>query len=161
VNIEELEQVESAQGVSFAIKPAKGTIAASATTGDEVALDRALKWVADHRAEVVPLLRKRQGITEQSQVEREISLHEVRSLLIQRANYRVWFMARTGYFQPSDEELDRMFAVCDEGDQVIPDFAHSFSVRKPNGLIVSVDRKGRIGTPSPYSPVVARAESKS
>ncbi|HKN12801.1 MAG TPA: hypothetical protein VJX68_06345 [Candidatus Binatus sp.] len=150
--MEELELMEREQGVTLAIKPEKRTIAA--TGGDAAAVDRALEWAADHRAEVVALLRQRQGIAEQMKVEREISLKEVPALIIQRANYRTWFMQKTGYFQPNDAELDKMFSVLEEGDQVIPDFAHSFSVRKRNGLVVSVDRKGRVTEPSPYSPAV-------
>ena len=45
-----------------------------------------------------------------------------------------------------------MFSKVEENDLVLPDFAHSFSVRKPNGLLVQVDRKGRITPPSPYTP---------
>jgi hypothetical protein len=78
----------------------------------------------------------------------------VPSLATQRQNYVVWFNSRPKYFHPSETELDRMWGALEEGDLVHFDFAHSITVQKPNGLLISVDRRGRIAEPSPYSPAV-------
>jgi hypothetical protein len=101
------------------------------------------------------LLRERQGIPEPGEVivTREVS-PGVPSLAIQRANYIAWLSTKSGYYQPSTEELNKMFRALEEGDEVLPDFAHSFSVRKPDGRLISIDRKGRIGQPSLYAPAL-------
>jgi hypothetical protein len=156
MTIEELELIEREETVAFSLSE-MGRIAAK---GTEAAVDAALARIAPFRDETAVLLRKRQGLPDPAEaiVVREVSA-SVPSLAAQRANYVTWFAARGAYYTPTDEQLDKMFAACSEGDEVIPDFAYSFSVRRPNGLVVSVDRKGRVGPPSPYSPAVRPAKS--
>ena len=50
---------------------------------------------------------------------------------------------------PRPEQLDIMMAAVEPGDLIVPDFALSFSVIKPNGKVIAVDRRGRISEPSP------------
>ena len=52
-----------------------------------------------------------------------------------------------------------MMAAVVEGDLIIPDFALSFSVVKPNGRVVAVNRRGEVVAPSPYSPALAQCGS--
>jgi hypothetical protein len=47
-----------------------------------------------------------------------------------------------------------MFGACEEGDEIIFDFAHSFTVRKLDGRLLQIDRRGRVAPPSAYSPAV-------
>ena len=156
MDINELQAIESEENVTFVFKPKTKTIAVK---GKPAAVDRGLDRIKGQRDEVATLLRERQGISaDDEEVEREISLN-VPSLAVQRPNYRRWYMAQAQIYQPSEAELELMFSRCDEGDEIIFDFAHSFTVRKPNGLLVSVDRKGRVGHPSPYSPAV-RAQTQ-
>jgi hypothetical protein len=151
MNIVELETIETEEGVAFSLTEA-GRIAAK---GPGAALDRALARILPFRSEVAALLRERQGFPDPGEaiVTREISPN-VPALAVQAANYRTWFTARGVYYTPSDEELARMMAAVEEGDEILFDFAHSFSVRKPNGLIVAVNRKGQTVAPSSYSPAL-------
>jgi hypothetical protein len=147
----ELQQIEAENGVVFSLNGERKVEA----TGTAEAIDRALQQISD-RGELVVLLRQRQGlpeIDEEPVVTRMIPVG-VPSVEVQRQNYVRWFTAQPKYFQPKPEELDLMFAAVEEGDELVFDFAQSFTVRKPNGLLISVDRKGRIGKPSPYSPAL-------
>jgi hypothetical protein len=45
-----------------------------------------------------------------------------------------------------------MIAACEEGDELLFDFAHSFTVRKPDGRLISINRRGKVERPSVYSP---------
>jgi hypothetical protein len=152
-SLEQLQEIETGEGVKLASNDA-GRISAS---GPRAGVDRALARIALSRDEVAEVLRVRQGLPKPSEeiVTREVSTN-VPTLEIQKMNYVTWFMARAQYYHPSVTELDKMFSVLSEGDEVLPDFAHSFTVRKPNGLLVSVDRKGRVNPPSPYSPALKK-----
>ena len=77
---------------------------------------------------------------------------EVAPKKYQREKYIGWFLNQPKYYQPSEIELERMMSAVQEGDEILPDFAHSFSVRKPDGRLVSVNRKGQVVVPSLYSP---------
>lgn len=146
---EDLESIESETGVTFSIGDSGALIAA----GADDAIDAAVKQIGDGMAAAVTLCRARQGLNETTVTRREIPTN-VPSLATQRVSYRAWTLQRSGYYQPSTEELDRMFAVLEEGDLVIPDFALSFSVRRKNGTVIQVDRRGRVTPPSPYSPAL-------
>ncbi len=150
MNIEELSAIETEEGVEFSLKPDDKI----AVKGKAAGVDRALERIAPHRDEVAAVLREHRPADEPV-VERVISSN-VLSLAVQRENYIKFFTARSEYWHPSAEQLDLMFSVLEEGDEVLPDFAHSFSVRRRNGSIVQVNRKGR--TSSPYSPAVVRKE---
>lgn len=152
MDIKEIDAIETEEGVKFSLNDATGRIV---TAGPEAAVDRALARIALFRDEVGEALRERQGLPKPGEkiVVREISPN-VPSLAVYRQNYRIFFTARGVYFTPTEEELDRMFAACEEGDELLFDFAHSFTVRKPNGLLVSINRKGQVSPPSPYSPAV-------
>jgi hypothetical protein len=151
MQIEELEKIEREESVNFVFKPTTGTIAVK---GKPAAVDRGLERIKGQRDEVAGLLRARQA-PEDEIVEREVAF-SVPSKAVQRQNYIFWFMKMPRYYWPSEAELDVMFGAIEEGDLVIPDFAHSFTVRRPNGLLVSVDRKGRVSQPSPYSPAMQK-----
>jgi hypothetical protein len=154
VDIKEIENIETEEGVKFSLNDANGRIV---TSGPEAAVDRTLVRIALFRDELAEALRERQGLPKSGEriVTREVS-PKVPALAVSRANYIRWFSAKGAYFTPTEDELDRMFAACSEGDEVLFDFAHSFTVRKPNGLLVSVDRKGRVSQPSPYSPAMQK-----
>jgi hypothetical protein len=148
MDIDELKTIESAEGVEFALKPDGKII----IKGTDTAIDRALERIAAHRDEVAAVLRENRPADEPA-VERVIAAN-VPPLAVQREMYIKFFMAHGEYWHPSTEQLDLMFSVLEEGDEVLPDFAHSFSVRRRNGSIVQVDRKGRVTPVSPYSPAV-------
>jgi hypothetical protein len=154
MDIQEIEKIETEEGVKFSLNDATGRIV---TSGSEAAVDRALVRIALFRDELGEALRLRQGLPKPAEriVTREVSTN-VPSKEVLRANYVRWFSAQPKYYWPTEQELDLMFAQVNEGDEVIPDFAHSFCVRRPNGLLVSVDRKGRVSQPSPYSPAVQK-----
>jgi hypothetical protein len=155
VTIEELQQIESEEAVAFSLSET-GRIAAK---GPEAAVDRALVRIASFRDEVAALLRKRQGLPEPGEaiVVREVS-SSVPSLEVQKENYRRWFTVRGSYYTPSEEQLSRMWSALEADDEVIFDFAHSITVRKRNGLLIAINRKGEITQPSPYSPAVQAAK---
>jgi hypothetical protein len=159
MDISTLQQIEAAEGVTFALRPDTKVITC---TGKTAAVDRALAAIAPARDKVAALLRERQGMTESDEpvVERQIALN-ILSLDVQRENYIRWFKARPLIFQPNESELDKMFAACAEGDEIFFDFTQSFTVRKPNGLFISIDRKGRVDQPSPYAPVVMQQQKSS
>jgi hypothetical protein len=143
MDIEELTAIEIEEEVVFKLKPG-GKIGVK---GEGPAIDRALARI--DRAEVAALLRERDGSPEEI-VEREIALN-VPSKAAQRDNYVMWFGAKSDYYKPSEAD-DVMFSKGDEGDEILPDFAHSFTCRKPDGRLIQIDRKGRITPPSPYTP---------
>ena len=151
MDINELQQIETEEGVVFSLNSERKVEA----TGRAESIDRALKRIGD-REELVGLLRQRQGLPEVDEepiVTRTIPVG-VPPVEITKRNYKTWYEKRPKYFWPKPEEFERMFAAVEEGDEVIFDFAHSFTVRKPNGLLVQVDRKGRVSAPSPYSPAI-------
>lgn len=145
MNIKDIEAIETELAITFRFKVETGTIVAS---GKRAAVAEGLERIREDRDAVADLLRQRQGV-EELEVEVEVGAR-VPSLEIQRANYISWFSSRPRYYQPTEQELDTMFAAVEEGDEILPDFAHSFTVRKPDGRLVSVDRRGRVGEPSPY-----------
>lgn len=145
MNIQEIESIETELDISFRYKVESGTIVA---TGKRTAVAEGLERIRDCRNEVADSLRERQGVVEEA-VEIEVGAR-VPTLEVQRENYIRWFESKPKYYQPCEEELDAMFAALSEGDEVLPDFARSFTVRKPDGRLISVDRRGRVGAPSPY-----------
>jgi hypothetical protein len=157
MTIEEIESIEREFEVAFVFKPQTGRIACKGTTDHHVA--QALERIAPHREQVNALLRKRQGIAD-AVVEREIGGSGVPTLAVYRENYRPWCEAHGAYYIKTEQELDKMFAACEEGDEIIFDFARSFTIRKRSGLLVSVDCRGRVGAPSQYSPAIAASKSE-
>ncbi len=129
-----------------------------ATGKDDAAVDRGLKRIKDQKPLVAALLRARQGESvDEELIERHIAVN-VPSLLVYRANYRRWFEAMPIYYHRTESEMDAMFGACKEGDRIWFDFALSFTVQKPDGRLVMIDRRGRVSPPSPYSPAVKRAD---
>jgi hypothetical protein len=152
MTIEELELIESEENVTLAYNQTRGTITCS---GRESAVDRALDRIKNHRADVGALLRERQGLPDEPDIMRSVACN-VPTLAVQRLNYVAWFMRKTPYYHPSEQELDITFTACEEGDEVFPDFALSFTIRKPDGRFLKVDRKGRVGEPSRYAPALTK-----
>jgi hypothetical protein len=137
-----LEELEAGYAVKLSLN-ASGEIDAE---GDDDAIEKVLARTEGHRAEVKALLRERQGPVI---VKRELP-PDVPSLAEHRVEYENWLCSKGKYYQPTRDEMDTMFSVLEEGDQVLPDFAHSFTVRRKNGKLIQVDRRGRISAPSPY-----------
>ena len=144
MDLEQLTEVETKEGIKFALEPG-GRLSVE---GEDAAVDRALAQI--DRSEIVALLRERDGSPEPI-VKRIIPLN-VLNKATYRENYIKWYSGMSEYYRPSEAELDKMFSAIEEGDEVLFDFAHSVTVRKPNGLLVAVDRRGRINPPSPYTP---------
>ena len=153
MDIKELEQVEKQDGVKFALQPGGKRIAVK---GKAVAVERALERVKGCRHEVLALLREREGDAE---VVRFLAC-DVPTLAIQKGDYRRWMLARPTYFHRTDDEIERMFSVCEEGDETLFDFAPSFTVRKADGRLFSVNNRGEISDPSAYSPAVLEQKVK-
>jgi hypothetical protein len=108
------------------------------------------------RDEIPALLEQRDGETEEI-TERVIATN-VPSLEIQRERYIAWYSGRSEHYKPTPEQLNLMMSAVEPGDLIAPDFALSFSVVKPNGRVVAVDRKRKINEPSPYSPALAQGK---
>jgi hypothetical protein len=149
MDIAELSAIESEEQVVFKLRP-NGKFRVK---GTDTAIAKALARITN-RDEVAAVLRERDGDPEPV-VEREIAIH-VPDLEVQRANYVRWFQARPTYYHPTLAQLDVMMAACEEGDLLVFDFALSFSVIKPNGKVIAIDRRGRVTEPSPYSPALAQ-----
>jgi hypothetical protein len=147
MDIATLTEVETKENIKFSLEPGGGL----SVEGEEAAIDRALAQIDRH--EVAQLLRRRDGSPEPI-VKRVLALN-VLSKAAYRQNYRTWYMGQSQYHQPSEAEEEKMFSVIEEGWEVLFDFAHSVTCRKPNGVLVSVDRRGRISAPSPYTPFAA------
>jgi hypothetical protein len=150
VDIAQLAEVETKEGVKFALEPGGGL----SVEGEDAAIERVLAHV--DRNEVAKLVRERDGSPEPI-VKRVLALN-VLSKATYRANYITWYSGKSDYYKPSEAELDKMFSMIEEGDEVCFDFAHSVTVRKPNGLLVAVDRRGRVSPPSPYTPHAAKVK---
>lgn len=149
MDIEQLAEVETKEGIKFALKPG----GALSVEGKDAAINRVLAQIDRH--EVAKLVRERDGSPEPI-VKRVLALN-VYSKATYRANYRLWYSAQSSYYQPTEAEEEKMFSVIEEGWEVLFDFAHSVTCRKPNGVLVAVDRRGRITPPSPYTPHDAKA----
>jgi hypothetical protein len=150
MDLEQLTEVETKEGIRFKLEPGGGL----SVEGEDAAIDRVLAQIDRH--EIAKLVRERDGSPEPI-VKRVLALN-VPSKEVQRENYIAWYKARSEYYWPSESELDVMFSKVEPDDLVLPDFAHSFSVRKPNGLLVQVDRKGRVNPPSQYSPHLVKGK---
>ena len=149
-----LSEIESEEKVKFKLLPGGRFV----IRGKPSAQDKALARVANCRDEIPALLEERDGDGEEI-TERVIATN-VPALGIQRENYIRWFQARSTYYHPSPEQLDLMMGAVEPGDLIIPDFALSFSVLKPSGRVVAVNRRGEIEAPSPYSPALAQQGGK-
>lgn len=151
MTIEDLSAIETEEGVKFKLLAGgKGfTI-----KGKPRAQDKALARIADCRDEIPALLEERDGDGEE--ITERVIATDVPSLEIQRENYVAWFSGRGEYYKPTPEQLDLMIAAVEPGDLIVPDFALSFSVVKPNGRVVAVNRRGEIVAPSPYTPALAQ-----
>jgi hypothetical protein len=148
MTITDLTQIEAEETVKFKLLPGGRFV----IRGKPSAQDRALARIADCRNEVPALLEARDGDGE-AITERVIATN-VPSLAIQRERYVQWFSDRSEYYKPTEKQLDLMMAAVEEGDLLVFDFALSFSVIKPNGRVVAVNRRGEICAPSPYSPAL-------
>ena len=144
MDIAQLTEVETKEGIRFRLEPG-GSLSVE---GEDAAIDRVLAQIDRH--EVAKLVRQRDGSPEPI-VKRVLALN-VLSKEAYRENYRSWYRRMSEYYQPSEAEEEKMFSVIEEGWEVLFDFAHSVTCRKPDGVLVAVDRKGRISPPSPYTP---------
>ena len=147
-----LSQIETEEKVKFKLLPGGRFV----IRGKPSAQDKALARIADCRDEIPALLEQRDGDGEEI-TERVIATN-VPSKAIQRELYVAWFSGRSEYYKPSPEQLDLMMAAVEPGDLIIPDFALSFSVLKPTGRVVAVNRRGELVAPSPYSPALAQGK---
>jgi hypothetical protein len=150
MTIAELSQIETEEKVKFKLLDGGRFVIRGKPTAQEKALAR----IADCRDEIPRLLEERDGDTEE--ITERIIATNVPAWGIQRENYVRWFQARSDYYWPTPEQLDVMMAAVEPGDLIIPDFALSFSVVKPNGRVVAVNRRGEVVAPSPYTPALAQ-----
>jgi hypothetical protein len=152
MNVADLNQIETDESVKFKLLPDRRFL----IKGKPSAQDRALARIADRRNEIPDLLIERDGDGEV--VTERIIPTGVPSLAIQRELYIAWFSGRSGYYRPTLEQVEKMMAACQEGDLLVFDFALSFTVIKPNGRVIAVNRRGEICEPSPYSPAMAQQQ---
>lgn len=132
---EEIELLEKELDVVLSLSPL-GNIKIK---GTRHAVNLATKVIADARDDIIATLRDR---TAEEEIEREIP-GDVPPLDVQRENYVRWALARGPYYLPTESELKKMFSALEPGDEVIPDYAHSFLVRKPNGMLIRINRMGQ------------------
>jgi hypothetical protein len=150
MTIIDLNQIETDEAVKFRLLPGGRFV----IKGKPSAQDRALARIAGCRDEIPALLEERDGDGEV--VTERIIPTGVPSLAIQRGRYVAWFSSRSEYYKPNEKQLDLMMAAVEEGDLLVFDFALSFTVIKPNGTVIAVNRKGEICEPSPYSPALVQ-----
>jgi hypothetical protein len=148
MTIRDLNQIEREEAVKFKLLPGRRFV----IRGKPSAADRALARIAGCRDEVPTLLIERDGDGEE--ITERIIPTGVPSLAIQRERYVAWFSGRSEYYKPTEKQLDKMMAACEEGGLLVFDFALSFTVVKPNGRVIAIDRHGRENPPSPYSPAM-------
>ena len=154
----EVADAESLHDVVLSYNPVTGRSRAEGKPSDIDAAFAKLK--AYPRDQVAAVLRARLPIDEEAPTVREIPVDGPPSLAVQRENHTRWFRAKPEIYWCTPEEQDRMFGRCEEGDQILFDFMFSFTVRKPNGLLISVNRRGEIERPSPYSPHILKQSEK-
>lgn len=150
MNLTELTELLTKENVKCALE--SGGL--MSIEGEDAAVDRVLAQIDRH--EIAKLVRQRDGSPEPI-VKRVLALN-VLSKNAYRENYRSWYKQRSEYYQPSEAEEENMFSVIEEGWEVLFDFAHSVTCRLPNGVLVAVDRRGRITPPSPYSPYLTKVK---
>jgi hypothetical protein len=156
LTIEDLQAIEADTGVTFDFDwRAKAIV----TKGKASNIDRALERLGSRRDELVTLLQQIHPAPEDPEVERVIPCN-VLSKAVARLNYKTWFLGKPQIFWKTESQLDRMFAAVEEGDEVIFDFSQSFTVRKPNGLLVAINDRGEVEAPSPYSPAMRPRKEK-
>jgi hypothetical protein len=144
VNIEEIE-IETGAAITYVPATKDEPFATIGVDGPRSGVEAALELIADCRPEVLELCRVRQGIPlpGQEMISRRIPVG-VESLDKQFARYKRWYSARDAYSTPSADQLALMRSKCAEGDVLIPNYALSFDLRKPDGSLVRVDRRGRV-----------------
>jgi len=153
MTIEQFTALKAKHGVVFNYDSATGGIAIE---GKRIAVAAAHREIASCRAEVAALLRRELGLPDADDeiVSLTVPARSVASLDIQFQNYAVWFTARGKYFTPSADQFYAMRHSPEivEGDELCFDFAHSVTVRKADGLLIAIDRKGRRCNVPAYSP---------
>jgi hypothetical protein len=151
MTVTDLNQIETEEAVKFRLLPNRRFL----IKGKPSAADRALARIAN-RDEIPTLLIERDGDGEV--VTERIIPTGVPTLAVQRERYVAWFIGRSEYYKPTAAQLDLMMAAVQEGDLLVFDFALSFTVIKPNGRVVAVNRRGEICEPSPYSPAMTQQQ---
>jgi hypothetical protein len=145
---ERLAEIEQEHSVKFTFDWDNNSVEAE---GLEDAIAAALTELQP-RAEFIAAIKARTPQPKKPRVRMRIAADVPPSLAVQRQNYVRWFKQKPQLYWRSEVELDRMFALCQEGDLILPDFAFSFTVQKPDGRLLSVNRQGRFEDVSPYSP---------
>lgn len=157
---EQLNNIKNKFGVVLHYVANSGQIAIE---GKRSAVALAHAHIAHCRDEVAAALRREMGLPDPDDeiVTLTVPARSVPSLAVQWANYLTWCEARGRYHTPTPEQLDAMkrSPEIQEGDELLPDFAHSVTVRKADGLLIAVNRKGircDVPTYSPYRDGVAK-----
>jgi hypothetical protein len=145
---ERLAAIESEHGVKFTFDWDNNSVEAE---GLEDAIAAALTELQP-RAEFIAAIKERTPPPKKQRVRMRIAADAPPSLAVQRQNYVRWFKQKSQLYWRSEKELDAMFALCEEGDRILPDFAFSFTLQKPDGRLLSVNRQGKFEDVSPYSP---------
>jgi len=153
MSIEQLDQTAAELGVVFTYDPKVGQITIE---GKRSAVAQAHSRIANCRAEVAALLRKQMGLPDPDEeiVRLAVPSRSVPDPETQRRNYMTWAIARGAYYTPTEEESRLIFAALGPGDEAVPDFAKTVTIRRANGLLEAIDRKGRIVGVPPYSPLL-------
>lgn len=150
MNIEQLAAIEAEKSVTFVLRPDGESFAVK---GRKPVVKEVLDLIEGQGDDILAVLRQREGWGEE--VVEQVVKPKVRPLSVQQDEYRAWFAQRSEYYWPSEEQIQKMWSTLQEGDQTFPDYALTISVRKVDGRIIAVDRKGRELPVSPYSPALA------
>jgi hypothetical protein len=150
MEIDKLSELEIEKSVSFVLRPDGESFAVK---GKKAVVKEVLELIEGQGDSILAALREREGWGEE--VVEQVVKPKVRPLSVQQDEYRAWFAQRSEYYWPSEEQIQKIWSTLQEGDQTFPDYALTISVRKIDGRIIAVDRRGRELPVSPYSPALA------
>jgi hypothetical protein len=144
---ERLAEIEKTHNVSFEFDHESSEIIAD---GLEPDVQAALPHLQP-RAEFTAAMKARQPAPAKKRVKVRLSA-TLPDKEVEWQKYLRWLTFKGGYYQPTEAQAAVMKAAVGDNWEILPDFAHSFTCRLPDGRLVQVDRKGRVTEPSPYSP---------
>lgn len=153
MEIEKLSELEIEKSVAFVLRPDGESFVVK---GKKAVVKEVLELIEGQSNDILALLQQREGWGDEMVA--QVVKPKVRPLREQQDQYRMWFAGRSEYYHPSEEQIQKMWSVLEEGDQTYPDYALTISVRKADGRIIAVDRRGRELPVSPYSPALAQGK---
>jgi hypothetical protein len=127
--------------------------------GKKSAVAEAHKRTAQRREEVAALLRRQHGLPDPVEPADEIvrvmvAPSAVTLLDHQFSNYVGWTHRQGPYYEKTEAQLQAMrnSPYIEEGDELLPDFAKTLSIRKASGLLIAIDEKGALVNVPEFSP---------